>query len=63
MKLTFRGHSYEFPAPIQLDSASTVKSNIRLIYRGHTYHSTPRPAVFSEAVEPDKQTVTLGIVA
>lgn len=59
MKLTFRGHSYEFPAPIQLDSDASNQSSLKLIYRGHTYPYTPRPVVAPEAVKPSGSTVTL----
>jgi hypothetical protein len=59
MKLTYRGHSYEVPAPIQLDADSTDQPKIKLIYRGHTYQCTPCPAVVSEAVVTDGPTVTL----
>jgi homogentisate 1,2-dioxygenase len=59
MKLTFRGHAYEAPAPIQLGSVSIDQPQIKLIYRGHTYDYTPRPVVVSEVVETDEPTVTL----
>ena len=56
MNLTYRGNSYEFPAPAQPSSTSINPSQIKLIYRGHTYYATPR---VSEAVEADGETVTL----
>ena len=59
MKLTFRGNSYEVPAPIQLGSDSTERLKIKLIYRGNTFDYTPRPVVVSEEVERDGPTVTL----
>lgn len=59
MKLTFRGHAYQAPAPNQLGSTSTDQPKIKLIYRGHTYDYTPRPAIVSETIEPDKLVVTL----
>ncbi|NJO40763.1 MAG: DUF4278 domain-containing protein [Cyanobacteria bacterium CRU_2_1] len=59
MKLTFRGHSYKVPAPIQISSASMNQTKVELIYRGHKYYTTPPPAVVSEAIEPDESTVTL----
>jgi Domain of unknown function (DUF4278) len=59
MKLTFRGHAYEVPAPIQLGSVSTDQPKIKLIYRGHTYDYTPHPVVVPEAVETDGSTMTL----
>jgi hypothetical protein len=59
MKLTFRGHSYEVSAPIQLDSDSTGQPQIKLTYRGHAYNSTPRFAVTSKVVEVDAPAVTL----
>lgn len=59
MKLTYRGHAYELPTPIQLGSNSTDQPKIKLIYRGHPYYSTPRQAVVSEAVATDSSTVTL----
>ena len=36
MQLTYRGNSYEIPAPIQLDYDSTKQPKIQLIYRGNT---------------------------
>jgi hypothetical protein len=59
MKLTFRGHAYEVPAPIQLVSASTDQPQMKLIDRGQTYDYTSRAAVVSEVVEPGAPTVTL----
>ncbi|GFE71061.1 DUF4278 domain-containing protein [Chroococcus sp. FPU101] len=59
MKLTFRGNSYNVPAPIQLGSDSTEQPKIKLIYRGNVYYYTPRPVVVSEKVETDQPTVTL----
>jgi hypothetical protein len=59
MKLTFRGLSYEVPAPIQLGSDSTEQPKIKLIYRGNTFDYTPCPVVVSEEVERDGPTVTL----
>ena len=59
MKLTFRGNSYEVPAPIQLGSDSTDRPKIKLIYRGNTFDYTPRLVVVSEEVETDGSTVTL----
>jgi hypothetical protein len=59
MKLTFRGNSYEVPAPIGLSSDSTERPKIKLIYRGNTFYYTPRPVVVSEEVETDAPTVTL----
>jgi len=60
MNLTYRGNSYEIPAPAQPNSTSaptsTDPSQVKLIYRGHTYYATPR---VSEAVEADGETVTL----
>lgn len=58
MKLTFRGNSYEIPAPIQLILDSREQPKIKLTYRGNTYDYTPSPVVFEE-VETDTQTVTL----
>jgi Domain of unknown function (DUF4278) len=59
MRLNFRGHSYEIPAPIQADSDSTDHSNLKLIYRGLTYNYIPRSTTVSEAVKPDEPTVSL----
>lgn len=59
MKLTYRGHAYKLPTLIQLGSNSTNQPKIKLIYRGHTYYSTPRPVVVSDAVTTDSSTVTL----
>lgn len=59
MKLTFRGNSYDVPAPIQLGPDSTEQPKIKLIYRGNVFYYTPRPVVVSEEVETDEPTVTL----
>lgn len=59
MKLTYRGNTYEIPAPIQLGSASTYQPPIKLIYRGNTYDYTPRLLVVSPEDKTDWQTVTL----
>jgi Domain of unknown function (DUF4278) len=59
MKLTYRGNAYEIPAPIQPGSDSTDRPQIKLIYRGHTYYTTPRHVVVSEEDKTDWQTVTL----
>ena len=59
MKLTYRGNSYEIPAPIQPGSDPTNQTKIKLIYRGNTYEYTPRPVVVSEVDTTDWKTVTL----
>jgi hypothetical protein len=59
MKLSFRGQTYAFPAPSQLDATSTNQPKIKLIYRGHTYNYTPRPVGISVAIVTDEPTVTL----
>jgi hypothetical protein len=59
MKLTYRGNSYEAPAPIQLGSDSTEQPKIKLIYRGYTYDYTPPPVAVSEEDKSDWPTVTL----
>jgi Domain of unknown function (DUF4278) len=59
MKLTYRGISYEVPAPIQLGSDSTDQPKIKLIYRGNIYDYTPRPVVVSQEDKTDWSTVTL----
>ncbi|MBI4780711.1 MAG: DUF4278 domain-containing protein [Oscillatoriophycideae cyanobacterium NC_groundwater_1537_Pr4_S-0.65um_50_18] len=59
MKLTFRGHSYKFPTPIEPCSDAANQSSLKLIYRGHTYHATPRLVVASEGVKLSGSTVTL----
>ncbi len=58
-KLTYRGNSYEVPAPILVDSNSTTQPKIKLIYRGNTFDYTPRPVVISEEIKTDCSTVTL----
>lgn len=58
MKLTYRGNSYEMPAPMQSVSDSTDRPKIKLTYRGSIYYSTPHPVVVSEA-NRDSKTVTL----
>ncbi len=57
MKLTYRGQAYEVPASAQ--ASSTEQPEIKLIYRGHTYDYTPRPALSSESVVANATTVTL----
>lgn len=59
MKLTYRGNSYEMPAPMQSVSDSTDRPKIKLTYRGCTYYSTPHSMMVSEAATSDWKTVTL----
>ncbi len=59
MKLSFRGNSYEVPAPTEPVADSTDRPKFKLIYRGYTYDYTPPPVVVSEEVETDGPTVTL----
>jgi Domain of unknown function (DUF4278) len=59
MKLSFRGNSYEVPAPTEPVTDSTDRPKFKLIYRGYTYDYTPPPLVVSEEVETDVPTVTL----
>ncbi len=49
MKLTYRGQTYEAPAPVQLAPAAADQPQMKLIYRGHTCDYTPRLAVVPEA--------------
>lgn len=56
MKLTYRGHAYEVPAP---QPVSTSADQSKLIYRGQIYYVTPRSIAVPEAIEPDRATVTL----
>jgi Domain of unknown function (DUF4278) len=59
MTLTYRGISYEVPAPIQLGCDSTDQPKIKLIYRGNIYDYTPSPVVVSQEDKTDWSTVTL----
>lgn len=59
MQLTYRGHAYEVPDPIQSSSDSTDQPKIKLIYRGHTHHVTLRHLELSEAIELGEETVML----
>lgn len=59
MTLTYRGNTYETPAPIQLGSDSTDRLPIKLIYRGHTYYYIPRPVISFAEIETDEPTITL----
>ena len=59
MKLTYRGNSYEVPAPISLDYDFTEQSKIKLIYRGNTLDYIPRPVVSWELDKTDCPTMNL----
>jgi hypothetical protein len=59
MNLTYRGTSYEVPAPTQPSLESTDQPKIKLIYRGNTFDYIPRPAMISEEDETDWPIVTL----
>ncbi len=58
MKLTYRGNSYEVPAPIQLDYDSTKQPKIKLVYRGNTLDYIPSPVIW-ESDKTDCPTATL----
>lgn len=58
MKLTYRGHAYEVPAPVKFSSDSTTQPKIQLSYRGNRYHYT-RGCVVSEDAGTDEITATL----
>ena len=59
MKLTYRGNSYEVPAPIELDYDSTEQPKIQLIYRGNSLDYIPCPVVNWELDKTDCSTVDL----
>jgi hypothetical protein len=59
MKLTYRGQTYEAPAPIQLAPAAADQPKMKLIYRGHICDYTPRPVVVPNASATEGETVTL----
>ncbi len=41
MQLTYRGSTYEMPAPIQFDFVVNDQPKTKLIYRGQQYDYTP----------------------
>ncbi|MEM7065216.1 MAG: DUF4278 domain-containing protein [Cyanobacteria bacterium P01_B01_bin.77] len=41
MQLTYRGNTYEMPAPIQITPVVNDQSKIKLTYRGQQYDYTP----------------------
>lgn len=59
MKLSFRGNSYEVPAPTEPVADSTDRPKFKLIYRGYTYGYIPPPVAVSEKMEPNGLTITL----
>lgn len=59
MKLTYRGNSYDVPAPVQPSSDATNQLKIKLIYRGNTIDYVSPPVVVSEVDKTDWPTATL----
>ena len=58
MNLKYRGTAYTRSTPCQA-TAAPDQTQLKLIYRGHIYHATPRMVTATEAVAARGATVTL----